>query len=174
MEYISVINNLDNPTFRYWLDIAYNRTDDRLHKNYNIKQIARMKEYGMCMDGDEFIYMVGLDDFSKGIYRIESRLWVNPKYRKKFWKSPDNYATIFKQINLHKSTTNFLFKSREAPNPGGFRISARLHKYFTDWVIYPKQIELKWKDNWQWIMYRPCHNSEIYIKELQYYERTTN
>lgn len=168
MRYVSVTNDLDNSVFRYWLDIAYNNSSDRLHKNYTIKQIARMKEYGMCMDGDDFVYMVGLDDFGEGIYRIESRLWVNPKFRKKYWRSPDNYASVLSQIDKHKDTTNFLFKSREAANPAGFRISARLHKYFTNWKIHQEQIELKWKNNWQWIMYKPTIDEQDYIKRIQY------
>lgn len=167
MKYISVTNDLENPIFRHWLNVAYCNTNDRLHKNYSIKQIARMKEYGMCMNGDDFIYMVGLDNFGEGIYRIESRLWVNPKFRTKFWRSPDNYKTVLTQINMHKDTTKFLFKSRQAPNPGGFRISARLHQYFSDWIIHPDRIELKWKDNWQWIMHAPCNNAAKYINKLK-------
>lgn len=132
-----------------------NSGSDPLAANYNEKAIMRMAEYGyITNESGDVVYMTGLEDFSNGIYRIESRTWINPKYRRKFWRCPDDYQTILLQINNHASETNMLFKSREAKNPAGFTISARLNDYFKDWIVYPEEIELKYKDNWQWIMYK--------------------
>lgn len=135
--------------------------NDKLASNYNLKHISRMVEYGYVYNNNpsDLVYMVGIEDFQNGAFRIESRLFVHPNYRKTFWKSPDNYEVVKHQINIHNSKYEFLFKSREAKNPAGFRISARLDNFFKDWTIHPNQIELRYKNNWQWIMYNTIKGS---------------
>lgn len=148
-----------------------NANGDRLSGNYDIQNIDRMREYGFVYNKSkkDLVYMVGIQDFDDGIYRIESRLYVHPNYRKSFWKSPDNYETIKHQINNLKDKSNFLFKSREGKNTASFKISARYDNFFNDWQIYKDKIELKWKNNYQWIMYKTIKgNTNDYIKKIMY------
>lgn len=159
-----------DPYFMDHLNFAYNN-NDRLSSNYVIKAIDRMQEYGYVFNSDQrdLVYMVGLEDFGNGYFRSESRLFVHPTYRRRIWRSPDNYETVKRQIFNHREDTRFLFKSREGASPGGFLISQRLDNYFNDWYVYPTKIELKYKDNIQWIMYHGEHeNIHEKIKPILY------
>ena len=146
------------------------QSNDPLAANYNERDIMKMAEYGyITNEQNDIVYMTGLEDFGDGAYRIESRTWVNPKYRTKFWRCPDNYQSVLFQINNHANRTNLLFKSREAKNPAGFKISARLNDYFSDWIIYPGEIELRYENNRQWIMYKNINgDKDENIKKLFY------
>lgn len=165
-------NNIDfDFYFLKHLDYA-KHLNEKLSQNYQIRHILKMKEYGYIYnkDPDNLVYMVGLEDFGHGIFRIESRLFVHPNYRQKIWKSPDSYEVIKKQINTNNTSCNFLFKSRIARNPAGFLISAKLDDYFKSWKVYPSMIELKYKENWQWIMYKNVRNDDEgkYIEKICY------
>lgn len=146
--------------------------NDPLASNYNLDHIRRMKEYGYVYNKkpSELVYMVGLEDFQNNAYRIESRLFVHPSYRRKYWKSPDGYETIKHQINNHVDSCDFLFKSRTAKNPAGFKISARIDNFFKDWNIHDSEIELRYRDNMQWIMYKNLKGSAIDHIEKLYYQ----
>jgi hypothetical protein len=158
--------------FQSHLDGAY-QNGDPLSANYTLKQILRMQEYGYVYNTDpsDLVYMVGLENFRNGAYRIESRLYVHPNYRRRYWKSPDNYETIKHQISNHIDSCQLLFKSREAENPAGFLISARLDPYFSDWTVFPTKIELRYRNNWQYIMYKNLKgNVDDNISKLWYDE----
>ena len=146
--------------------------NDRLSANYNLKAIQRMVEYGYVFNEDpkDMVMMVGIEDFGNRAYRIESKLFVHPKYRSSFWRSPDDYETVKYQISKHKSDSQFLFKSREAKNPAALKVSARLDSFFQDWFIYPEKIELRYKDNWQWIMYKRSMGGDVknHVQKLLY------
>lgn len=117
-----------------------------------------MKEYGYVYtnnDPSDIVYMSGIEDFGNGCFRTESRLYVAEKYRRNYWRSPDDYETIIYQISLHIADANLLFKSRTANNAASFTISKRYNSYFSDWEVYPTKIELRYKNNIQWIM---CKN----------------
>lgn len=156
--------------FANHLSFAFNNRD-ALSANYTDKAISRMVEYGYVFKDDpaDMLFMVGVEDFGNGCLRSESRLFVHPKYRKPYWTSMDNYQTVITQINNHVDHSSFMFKSRTAKNTGGFRVSARLTNFFNDWVIHPKQIELRYKNNWQWIMYKNIKgNPNEFIESLYY------
>lgn len=142
---------------------------ERLSKNYNLKSIKRMFEYGYVYDQtpSKLVLMVGLEQFGEKILRAESRLFVHPSYRSHFWKSPDSYESVKLQINHGLSKCDFLFKSREAKNPGALNVSARRDQFFASWNVYPRPIELKYKNNWQWIMYRNIKgNVEDHVSQI--------
>lgn len=158
MTYKSVKRNNDtdyDAHFLQCLDSAFH-SNDKLAKNYTIQSINRMKEYGYVYKNNpsDIVYMVGIEDFGNGCFRTESRLYVTEKYRSNYWRSPDNYETIIYQIGLHTNDAHLLFKSRAASNVAGFTISKRYSNYFSDWEIYPSKIELRYKNNIQWIMYK--------------------
>lgn len=151
------------------LNFAFSNNDP-LSKNYTLKSINRMIEYGYVYheNPNNLVFMVGLEDFGNKIFRSESRLFVHPNYRKPFWKSIDNYETVINQINNHISDCNFIFKSRQAHNSAGFKISQRLNSFFKDWIIHDKQIELKYKNNFQWICYKSLiGDAQTHIQYLQ-------
>ena len=118
--------------------------------------MENMVEYGYLIDQqDNIVYMTGIQSFD-GLLRIESRTWINPIYRKRLWNPPDNYDMVIQQYNNHKHNS-FFFKSRKR-SPAGHLRSQKLNKFFNDWILYPKPIELYWKDNIQWIMYKGNEN----------------
>ena len=129
---------------------------DPLAKNYGVDAIDKMVEYGYMVDeNDEIAYMSGVQPFGEGLLRVESRTWINPKYRKFMWNPPDNYELTMTQYNNHKF--KLIFKSREK-SPAGHLRSQKLNDFFKDWILYPNKIELGFKDNWQWIMYKGDEN----------------
>ena len=130
---------------------------DRLKSNYTYYELSKsMIEYGHIENElGEIIYMAGTQDFENGNYRVESRTYIPPKFRTKFWRPPDNYALTKYQIKKTLDTCNMHFKSRESLNPNGHLMSARIAPdLFSDWKVVETVIELKYKDNWQWIMYK--------------------
>ncbi len=138
-------------------------SDDPLSKNYELRYIDRHVEYGYMYDQDGNIaYMAGVQPFADQVYRIESRTWINPIYRKRMWNPPDNYALTIQQYNNHKY--KMIFKSREK-SPAGHLRSQKLNDFFKDWILYPEKIELKMKNNWQWIMYKGDVNE---VKNILY------
>lgn len=152
-----------------------NNSDDELRDNYDIKQIRRMSEYGYIYKDDpaDIIYMTGIQDFGNGAYRLTSRTYITPEYRTGYWRSPDKYQMVKHQMDnlLASGKAKLLFKSREKANPAGLNISRRLApEYFGDWEILPGQIELRWKDNWQWILYKNItgnQNDNLFSLQVQ-------
>ena len=127
-------------------------SDDPLAKNYRVDAIDKMVEYGYMVDqSGEIAYMAGVQPFGDRLLRLESRTWINPKYRKRMWNPPDNYQLTIRQYNSHPF--KLIFKSREK-SPAGHLRSQKLNKFFENWILYPEKIELGFKDNWQWIMYK--------------------
>ena len=72
------------------------------------------------------------------------------------WNPPDNYELTMTQYNNHKF--KLIFKSRDEKSPAGHLRSQKLNDFFKDWILYPNKIELGFKDNWQWIMYKGDEN----------------
>lgn len=148
--------------FLYTLDQIYSGTD-KLGQNYRLDAIDRMVEYGYMVDEDgDIAYMAGIQPFGDGLLRCESRTWIHPKYRTFMWNPPDNYELTMRQCNNHSHS--LIFKSREK-SPAGHLRSQKLNPFFKDWVLYPEKIELGFKDNWQWIMYKGNENE---IEKLVY------
>jgi len=142
--------NYDDLFLKTLEEIYY--SDDSLSKNYQLEAIDRMIEYGYMIDeAGDIAYMAGVQPFGDQLLRVESRTWINPKYRKRIWNPPDNYELTMRQYNSHRY--KLIFKSREK-SPAGHLRSQKLHEFFKDWILYPEKIELYWKDNWQWIMYK--------------------
>ncbi len=128
---------------------------DSLKKNYNLKAIRRMLEYGYVYNAvdSDLVMMVGIQDFHGGCFRAGSRTYVHPSYRRMLFSSPDGLEVTSMQILNHVKKANFLFESRFAENTGTLRWLMR-NPLFAEWQIYPQKIQLAYRDNWQWIMYK--------------------
>ena len=61
---------------------------------------------------------------------------------------------------MTKYKVNVWLKSRKAKNPAG--IARHLPE---GWKVYPKEIELGWKNNWQWVVYKG--NIDEYMDKIQ-------
>jgi len=133
--------------------------------NFKPIDLSKYIEYGYMMDSynDEIIAMCGITDFGEGCYRVESGCWIHPKYRGNYFR-PDNkynhYALSAYQMEKFEDSVNVWFKSRIAKNPAGI---ARLIP--EGWKVYPEMIELRWPNNWQWIVYKGEINE--YLESLQ-------
>lgn len=163
-------NLLNEDIFIKHLNSAYNQSD-KLSKNYTLEAINRMFEYGYVYNSNptDLVYMTGIENFGNNIYRIESRLYTAPKYRKKIWTSPDNYETVIHQISNLPDNVAMLFKSRETNNPAGVMHCKKIHVFFKDWQLFPEKIELKYVNNWQWIFYNNLKgNVDENIEKLRY------
>jgi hypothetical protein len=132
-------------------------SNDRLASNYTLSQIyERMAEYGYVYDchPNNIVMMVGIENFGNNIYRAGSRTYVDPNYRSKYFSSPDNLEVTELQIKKYKSSAQMIFESRDRKNPGTFKKFIKDNaNIFRDWKIHYKKIELKYKGNFQWIMY---------------------
>jgi hypothetical protein len=134
-----------------------------LSGNYSLKKINQMDTYGYVTNADgEIVYMSGIERFSEYCYRIESRTYVPPKFRKKVWRCSHGYEAVKYQMNNFKNPVSMWFKSREAKN--NFSNLSYAHRYdgfSSGWKVHKHPIELKWKDNYQWIYYNICDNMNI-------------
>lgn len=155
------------------LDYAYN-SDDKLSVNYNLVAINRMMEYGYVFTKNtkNLIFMVGIEDFGKRIGRVFSRLFIHHSKRNFYWKIPELYQIVINQCERNKKNLDFVFASREAKNVGTWKIVKRQSEYFSDWIINTERIELKYKNNFQFILYKNFfgsvgdHISHITFKEI--------
>jgi hypothetical protein len=114
-------------------------------------------------EGDEIVAMCGITDFGFGCFRAESACWINPKHRGNIFnpKSKYNHYELSKyQMYKFDHKVNLWFKSRVAKNPAGI---ARVIP--EGWKVHHSEIELCWKDNWQWIVYKG--NINDYLEKLQ-------
>tara|TARA_B100000424_G_scaffold244501_1_gene214830 strand:- start:2329 stop:2916 length:588 start_codon:yes stop_codon:yes gene_type:complete len=156
------------------LNIKLNSTD-KLKNNYTLHQLLRCKEYGYVFASDEndIIMMQGIEHFGKGVYRVESRIYIFPNYRSLLWKSVDNYNIIDHYCAKYHNEINFLFKSREGQNPAGLIQCKKIRPDFfnQDWILHKNILELKYKNNFQWIYYKNNNykkKDEEYIEQLKY------
>lgn len=166
-----VYNGVIEPDARFLAHLdTIQKSNDPLSANYNIRHLARMKEYGYIWDEKRQLipYMTGLEDFGEQMFRIESRTYIHEAYRRRIWKCPDEYVISRYFLDEYSSEASFLFKSREAKNPAGFLISQRLTSIYDDWVVYPREVELKYPNNWQWIMHGPTEDAERYVEKIRY------
>lgn len=131
------------------------QTRDKRYLNYSDKAFSRMKEYCVLIDkkNDDIFYASGLENFGKNCYRIESRTYKPKNMREKLWSSPSNYLVPRYFLKKYKKNIDFCFKSREGCNIAALTISYKLTDLYTDWKISSQKIELKYKNNFQWIMF---------------------
>lgn len=144
------------------------KSSDKLRSNYTLNHVKRMREYGYVWNNskEDIVMMVGLQPFGFNIFRAGSRTYVDPNYRNQLFKSPDNLKVSTMHINLCKED-EFVFESREY-NKSSLQWLKK-SKPFVDWTIYSKKVELKFKNNWQWIMHRPTTlDVEQIISEISY------
>lgn len=127
---------------------------DKFAANYNLITIRRMTEYGYIYNNtpDDLVYMTGIQEMAPSIFRLESRLYLDPKYRKRIWSSPDDYEAV--QYQYQFINADMIFKSREVCNAAGLTLCQKHNSFFDDWQLYDSQIELKYKNNWQWIFFK--------------------
>lgn len=156
------------------IDFA-NEGDDKKAKNYNLTHIDRMMEYGYVYANDDpsdLVFMVGIEDFGEGCARCECRLFIHPNYRTYLWSPPRGYYDlIMYQVDKHDEDIDFLFKSREAANSATLDVTRTLNPFFEDWVTHPEKLELKYKNNFQWVMYRDNYGlAKEKIEYLRYKE----
>lgn len=141
------------------------KSDDFLAPNYTLEYTYRtMQEYGYVYDGDpsNLVMMVGLQKIGDEIYRSGSRTYVDPKYRTKYFRSPDNLEVSALQINRYIEGARMIFESRQYSTPGLFKHFIRNTDLFKDWKIYPKKVEILYPYNYQWIMY----TGELLLDEI--------
>lgn len=131
------------------------------NQNFTDLNLNKYIEYGYMADDNEIIAMCGITDFGYGCYRIESGCWINPKHRSNYFKRNNKYNHYrLSEYQMEKFNPNLWFKSRAAKNPAGI---ARVIP--EGWNVYPTMIELCWKDNWQWVVYKGEINE--YLEKLQ-------
>lgn len=149
-------------------------TNDPLKDNYTLKSILdKLFLFGYLKNNDgEIVYFSGVESFGDEIHRIETKTYVPPKFRTSSWMNKHNYLLVDEHKFLLRDSTNFLFKSREAKSSAIHKKCMRMvPESFPDWKIYPTQIQLRYKDNWQWIMYKSYSgDEEEHLNKLRYKE----
>ena len=128
--------------------------DVKLGESYTLKKINTFEEYGYVenLNGD-IVYMSGIELFGNNCYRIESRTYVPPAFRLRSWNCPHGYAAVQESMKTF-TDVNMWFKSRVAKSKySNLGYAAKYDNFSHDWQLHTDPIELKWKDNFQWIYY---------------------
>jgi hypothetical protein len=147
--------------------------NEKLSRNYTIESIDRMLEYGYVYDKDpaNLVLMMGVEPFGDKIFRVFSRTFVHTTYRTNYWCLPDNDETVTLQTKRIAESCDFIFVSRQASNSGILKYIIKNSSLFNDWSVYREKIELKYKNNWQWIMYKSFQENTLnIINQLKFVE----
>lgn len=129
--------------------------------NYKPVNLKKYIEYGYAMEDGDIVAMCGITDFSHHCYRVESACWINPKYRTSRFNPHNKYNHYeLSAYQMTKYKANVWMKSRAAKNPAG--IARYIPK---GWKVYPREIELGWVNNWQWVVYKG--NIDEYLDKIQ-------
>jgi hypothetical protein len=150
---------------------------DRLEKNYtDWLYFERFVIYSVLWDVNNLkpVLTTGAQKTSKKTIRLFSRYYLFKNYRttmkEGIFNKIDNFETdIFhKEILEHKYP--FIFWSRDKSK--GFFEKISKHIMFEDWKVYPKSVEILYKNNFQHIMYTGPgkNNANIYLNELLFRE----
>jgi len=146
----------------YYSDSLFEKTINSiadLTDNYQPLNLDKYMEYGYMSENNEIVAMCGITDFGYGCYRVESSCWINPKYRTSLFQKDskyNHYALSHYQMEKFEDSVKLWFKSRIAKNPAG--IARVVPK---GWKVFPRMIELCWKDNWQWVVYKGDINENL-------------
>lgn len=143
----------------FFEDYVANIQDNK--PNYEPLNLKKYIEYGYAIDNNDIVAMCGITDFGHLCYRVESACWINPKYRTTRFDPSGKYNHYaLSEYQMDKYKVNVWLKSRKAKNPAG------IARYVPEgWKVYPKEIELGWKNNWQWVVYKG--NIDEYVDKIQ-------
>ena len=152
--------------------------NDRLQNNYiKYLKLNEMAIYSIVWDKEQGmpVMLSGAQPMSINCCRLFSRYYVFTNYRTQPSKTNmfdkiDNFETDLFHLNSLKNNFAFMFWSRDKGVSFFEKIKKVRPDVFAEWNVYPKEIELKWKDNWQGIFYTNTNMPEKYIEELSFYE----
>lgn len=147
--------------------------EDRLERNYtDWLYFERFAIYSVLWDIDKMrpVLTTGAQQTSAETIRLFSRYYLFKDYRTKMqdgmFNKIDNFETDMFHKTLLEKSYPFIFWSRDKSK--GFFEKISKHKMFKDWRVFPKPVEILYKDNFQHIMYTGLGkgNPKIWIDQL--------
>lgn len=152
-----------------FLQMEFDSVHDRLGVNYRSHNMRmdEMYNFTFVFDGDEPVQASGCQILSDNVVRIFSRYYAFNDYRTdstKILEKIDDFMELKYSLELCKDFPLVIW-SRD--RPAGFfkRLKRGRPDIFKDWKVYPEQIELMYKNNYQSIFYTGDIN---YLHSLQY------
>lgn len=138
--------------------MAHSSYADPLYKNYQIEnmKLEEMLHFTFIADQNHKPeHCAGCQILSQNVIRIFSRYFVFPEYRhtgKHLLDKNDKFLDL-KYWLERLDKWPLIIWSRER-GPGFFKRISRKNSLFNSWNIYHKDIELRYKNNWQSIFYK--------------------
>jgi hypothetical protein len=143
--------------------------DDRLGDNYKYHRLNlnKMYNFNFVFDGDKPVQASGCQILSDDVVRVFSRYYVFEDYRtdsKNLLDKVDDFSEL-KYSMYYVNHFPLVIWSRDKSSNFFKRLKRGRPDIFTHWEIYPEQIELVHKDNFQSIFYK---GDVSYLRNLQY------
>jgi hypothetical protein len=145
---------------------------DKRAKNYrpeNLK-LNEFREFGYIFHrpSNEIQSFCGLQKMTQDTFRVGSRAWINPKWRRSLFRTVENNMLVKIQLKRHQAHCPFLFASRET-GPGSIQHFLR-YDVFEKFKLWPEPIELRSRNNHQWIIYHSQDSKKTtsFIEQLRY------
>lgn len=158
--------------------LEHDSVDDKLARNYTFSglKLREMLVYTVLWDfkQDQPVLVTGAQQMTPNTCRLFSRYYLFKNYRtgrdnNRYDKVDDFQVDLWHYEHL-KDQYNFFFWSREKGNRFFSRIKQIRPDIFHDWNVWPDNIELIWKNNWQGIFYTATDDPTPYVEELIFNE----
>jgi hypothetical protein len=142
---------------------------DKLSNNYRFNKLNldKMYNFNFIFDGDNPVQASGSQIISPTVVRVCSRYYLFDDYRTDSTNplnKIDDFYELQYTLELLKHFPLIIWSREKSPSFFK-RIKAARPDIFKDWKVYPEQIELMHKNNYQSIFYTGDIN---YLHSLQY------
>jgi len=150
--------------------------DDKLSWNYTQAglKLKDMAIYTVLWDykQDQPVLVTGAQHTSDNTCRLFSRYYLFKNYRtgidNRRYDKVDDFQVDMWHWEILKNQYSFFYWSREK-GPNFFkRIKMLRPDVFSRWQVWPDNIELLWKNNWQGIFYTSTKDPQTMIDELTF------
>lgn len=152
-----------------FLQMQLESMDDRLGDNYKYHRLNldKMYNFNFVFDGDEPVQASGCQILSDDVVRVFSRYYVFEDYRTDS-SNPLDKTDDFAELKYAMETLSafpLIIWTRDKGSGFFKRLKRGRPDLFSEWEVYPEQIELMHKDNYQSIFYK---GDISYLHSLRY------
>ena len=154
--YRSHRTNLENELcYDAFLQMA--ESQDRLADNYSFNKLNlnKMYHYNILFDNNNPVLASGSQMLSDNVIRVMSRYYSFPDYRTDGTNLLEKVDNFYELQYVLKRLEDFklIIWSRDKGSSFFKRLKVGRPDIFSNWKVYPKKIELKYKNNFQYVFY---------------------
>lgn len=154
--YRSHCTNLENELcYDAFLQMA--ESQDRLADNYSFNKLNlnKMYYYNILFDNNNPVLASGSQMLSDNVIRVMSRYYSFPDYRTDGTNLLEKVDNFYELQYVLKRLEDFklIIWSRDKGSSFFKRLKVGRPDIFSNWKVYPKKIELKYKNNFQYVFY---------------------